>query len=181
MALRPIRQDGDPVLRKKAKKVERIDPLLFNLLEDMAQTMYHNDGIGLAGNQVGVLKRVVVIDAGDGLLKMVNPRIVFEEGSCEKDEGCLSFPGLFGMVQRSETVRVKYLNEYGQSCEIEGEGMLARALQHEIDHLDGKVFTDKARDLYRADDREDAEEEDEAAEEDSCGSDCAACGGCGGE
>ena len=148
MALRPVRLLGDDVLRKKAKKVERINTFIKNLLDDMADTMYKNRGVGLAGNQVGVLKRVIVVDDGDGLLQLINPVIIEKEGTQCGEEGCLSFPDLYGNVERAEKVKVKAQNITGEHIEIEAEGFLARIFQHEIDHLDGKLFVDTATDLH---------------------------------
>ena len=148
MALRPVRLLGDDVLRKKAKKVERINTFIKNLLDDMADTMYKNRGVGLAGNQVGVLKRVIVVDDGDGLLQLINPVIIEKEGTQCGEEGCLSFPDLYGNVERAEKVKVKAQNIKGEHIEIEAEGFLARIFQHEIDHLDGKLFVDTATDLH---------------------------------
>ncbi len=143
MALRIIREDGDPVLRKKSKWIEKIDQKLITLLEDMAETMYHADGVGLAAPQIGVLKRVVVIDAGDGLIELINPEIIQVSGSQTGDEGCLSVPGKYGKVTRPKKAKVKAFNRQGEEIIIEGEGLLARALCHEIDHLEGILFVDK--------------------------------------
>ena len=110
----------------------------------MAETMYHADGIGLAAPQVGVLKRIIVIDIGDGLIELINPTIIFEEGEQFEAEGCLSVPGLAGRVKRPSHVIVEGLDRHGEEVEIEGFGLLARALCHEIDHLDGILFIDKA-------------------------------------
>ncbi len=145
MALRTVRTDGDPVLRKKAKKVEKIDGAIVSLLKDMADTMYANDGIGLAANQVGILKRLIVVDDGDGLLMLANPVILSCEGSCCREEGCLSVPETYGEVERPEKIVVRAFNEKGSRLEIEADDMLARIIQHEIDHLDGKLFIDTAK------------------------------------
>ena len=121
MAIRNIRKYGDELLRKKSRKIEKIDDRILTLLEDMAETMYSAEGVGLAAPQVGILKRVVVIDVGEGLIKLINPEIIETEGSQKDVEGCLSVPGEQG----------------------EGEELLARAFCHEIDHLDGVLFVDK--------------------------------------
>ena len=148
MALRPVRLLGDDVLRKKAKKVEKINTFIKNLLDDMADTMYKNNGVGLAGNQVGVLKRVIVVDDGDGLLQLINPVITEKEGTQIGEEGCLSLPNIYGDVERAEKVKVKAQNLKGKYIEIEAEGLLAKVLQHEIDHLDGKLFSDTATNIH---------------------------------
>ena len=144
MAIRKIIELGtDDVLRKHARKVAKFDRRLVVLLDDMADTMYEADGVGLAAPQVGVLKRVVVIDVGDGLIELVNPEITWSEGEAVGVEGCLSVPGRRGTVARPETVRVSYQDRRGRSLEIEGEGLLAVCLCHEIDHLDGVLYVDK--------------------------------------
>ncbi|MEF9990911.1 MAG: peptide deformylase [Romboutsia sp.] len=143
MALRQIVQIGDPVLRKKSKKVEKIDEKIIQLLEDMADTMYNADGVGLAAPQVGILKRVVVIDVGDGLIELINPEIIVTSGEQIDDEGCLSVIGESGAVRRPYIVKVRAFNRKGQAIEIEGDELLARAFCHEIDHLDGILFVDK--------------------------------------
>lgn len=166
MALRTVRTDGDPVLRKKAKKVEKIDGAVVSLLKDMADTMYANEGIGLAANQVGVLKRLIVLDDGDGLLMLVNPVIVSCEGTCCKEEGCLSVPEIYGEVERSEKIVVRAYDEKGNRLEIEADDLLARILQHEIDHLDGKLFIDAAKNTERRP-KNSPEERSEAQKEES--------------
>lgn len=143
MALRQIVQIGEPVLRKKSKKVEKIDEKIIQLLEDMADTMYEADGVGLAAPQVGILKRVVVIDVGDGIIELINPEIISTSGEQIDDEGCLSVVGESGAVRRPYVVKVRALNRKGETIEIEGEELLARAFCHEIDHLDGVLFVDK--------------------------------------
>lgn len=144
MALRKIMHyQNDDVLRKQSRKVEIFDDRTLILLEDMAETMYAANGAGLAAVQVGILKRVVVIDDGTGLLKLINPVIVEASGEQQELEGCLSIPGVYGKVKRPERVVVHALNENGQPIELEGIGLLARAFCHEIDHLDGILFIDK--------------------------------------
>ena len=143
MAIRQIVQIGDPVLRKKSKVVEKIDEKIIQLLDDMADTMYHADGVGLAAPQVGILKRVVVIDIGDGLLELINPEIIETSGEQLDDEGCLSVVGEAGAVRRPYRVKVRAYDRDGNLFEIEGEELLARAFCHEIDHLDGVLFVDK--------------------------------------
>ena len=144
MALRNIRTYGDEVLRKKSRKVEVINERVLILLEDMLDTMYESEGVGLAAPQVGVLKRIAVVDVGDGPIFLINPEIIYSEGSCVDEEGCLSIPGTLKDVVRPTKVRVKALNEKGKEVIIEGEDLLARALCHEIDHLDGVLFIDKS-------------------------------------
>lgn len=143
MALREVVQIGEPVLRKKSKKVEKIDEKIIQLLEDMADTMYHFDGVGLAAPQVGILKRIAVIDIGDGIIELINPEIIQTSGEQIDDEGCLSVVGEVGEVKRPYKVKVRAFNRNGQLFEIEGEELLARAFCHEIDHLDGVLFVDK--------------------------------------
>ena len=143
MALRKIVQIGEPVLRKKSKKVEKIDEKIIQLLDDMADTMYQEDGVGLAAPQVGILKRVAVIDIGDGIIELINPEIIETSGEQIDDEGCLSVIGEVGIVKRPYKVKVRAYNRKGQLFEIEGEELLARAFCHEIDHLEGILFVDK--------------------------------------
>ena len=143
MALRQIVKIGEPVLRKKSKVVKEINDRLIDLLDDMADTMYEADGVGLAAPQVGILKRVVVVDIGDGLIELINPEIIEAEGEYLDNEGCLSVPGESGDVLRPYRVKVRALNRFGETIEIEGEQLLARAFCHEIDHLDGILYVDK--------------------------------------
>ena len=144
MAIRIVRKDGDEVLRKKAKPVEEINDKITVLLKDMAETMYRYDGVGLAAPQVGVLKRIVVIDAGEKLYELINPVIVSQSGEQNYIEGCLSIPGVYGEVKRPAAVKVEALNPKGETVAIDGEGLLAVVLCHEIDHLDGILYKDKA-------------------------------------
>ena len=144
MAIRKIVEMGkDDVLRKHARKVEKFDKRLSVLLDDMADTMYEADGVGLAAPQVGILKRCVVIDVGEGLIELVNPEILWTEGEVVDVEGCLSVPGRRCTVARPEKVRVHAQNRNGEHIEVEGEGLLARCLCHELDHLDGVLYVDK--------------------------------------
>ncbi len=143
MAIRNIIKDGDPILRKKSRQVEKINERILTLLDDMAETMYEAEGVGLAAPQIGVLRRVVVIDIGEGLIELINPEIIAAEGENVEPEGCLSIPGVTGNVRRPKWVKVKALNRSGEEIEIEGRDLLARALCHEIDHLEGILFTDK--------------------------------------
>lgn len=150
MAIRIIVKEPDEVLHKKAKEVTKITPNVQKLLDDMADTMYDAEGVGLAAPQVGILKRLIVIDAGDehGLIKMINPEIVESEGEQFGPEGCLSIPGWNGDVRRAEKVTVKGLGREGNEIVITGTGLLARAFQHEIDHLNGVLFTEIADRVY---------------------------------
>ena len=143
MALRNIRKIGDTVLRQECRKVEKIDNRFLTLIEDMIDTMYDADGVGLAAPQVGILKRLFVIDIGDGPLVFINPEILETSGSQTGEEGCLSVPGRYEEVTRANYVKARALNEKGEEFEIEGEELLARAILHEYDHLDGTLFVDK--------------------------------------
>lgn len=142
MAIRNLRYLDDPILRKKSREILEINDRIKTLLEDMADTMYENEGVGLAAPQVGVLRKVVTIDVGQGLLKLINPEIIYTEGENIDFEGCLSIPGESGKVKRPAMVKVKYMDEEGNQKIIEGTGLLARALCHEIDHLNGILFID---------------------------------------
>lgn len=145
MALRNIRTLGDDILRKKSKKIEVINKRILTLIEDMKETMYEAHGVGLAAPQVGILKRLVVIDVGEGPIVLINPEILETSGSQLDEEGCLSIPGREEEVERPNYVKVKALNEKGEEIIIEGEELLARAMCHEIDHLDGVLFIDKSK------------------------------------
>ena len=149
MAVLEIRKAGDPVLKKQALPVERIDKKIKKLLDDMAETMYQADGVGLAAPQVGVSQQIIVVDIGDGLVEIVNPQIVQSEGCEIGAEGCLSVPGVFGDVERFTAVTVEGLNRGGRKIKIKAEGFFARALQHEIDHLQGILFIEKAKTLQK--------------------------------
>ena len=143
MAIRKILVEGEETLRKHARKVEKFDQRLWTLLDDMAETMYDADGAGLAAPQVGILKRVVVIDVGEGLIELINPEIIHTEGSQINPEGCLSIPGRRCTVDRPAMVVVRAQNRNGEAIEITGTEFLAMALCHEIDHLDGILYIDK--------------------------------------
>ena len=142
MAIRNIREDGDEILRKISKPVTVFDRKLWELLDDMADTMAEANGAGLAAVQVGVLRRAFVVDGGDGLMEFVNPQILEASGEQTGVEGCLSFPGQWGMVTRPNHIKIKAQDRHGSWFEAEGEGLCARAMIHEAEHLDGKVFTD---------------------------------------
>ena len=164
MAIRKIMRAGeDEVLRKHARRVDKFDKRLWTLLDDMAETMYDADGAGLAAPQVGVLKRAVVIDVGHGLIELVNPEITWQEGSAIHAEGCLSIPGRRGTVERPAKVRVRAQDREGNALELEGDDeFLAMAVCHELDHLDGVLYTDKmiedVTDKMSAEDEEEGEE-----------------------
>lgn len=143
MAIRTIREIGDPVLTKVCKEVTEITPRLRMLIDDMFETMYEAEGVGLAAPQVGILKRIVVIDAGDDPHVLINPRIVETSGEQTGNEGCLSVPGKTGIVTRPDYVKAVALNEEMQPYELEGTQLLARAICHELEHLEGKLYVDK--------------------------------------
>lgn len=140
---------GDPVLRRISHPVKEVNENIKKLLNNMAETMYYAKGVGLAAPQVGISKRVIVVDIGDGLFKLVNPEIISSSGIQDGPEGCLSVPNIVGNVKRCEHIKVKALNENGDEVVIDASGYLARAFQHEIDHLNGIIFTDKATEIER--------------------------------
>ena len=140
MALRQIRIAGDPVLEKKCREVTEITPKIRQLIDDMLETMYDANGVGLAGPQVGVLRRIVTIDTGDGPLVMINPKILETSGEQKGEEGCLSLPGRSGIVTRPEYVKARAFDDQMQEYEIEAHELLARAICHELDHLEGRMY-----------------------------------------
>lgn len=142
MALRNIVTEKEARLRKVSRPVEKFDERLWTLLDDMADTMYEADGVGIAGVQVGVLRRVFVVDIGEGLIEFVNPTITAQSGEQDGMEGCLSSPGEFGLVVRPEKVAIEAFDRHGEPFTLEAEGFLARAICHENDHLDGRIFKD---------------------------------------
>ncbi|BCV20961.1 peptide deformylase [Moorella sp. Hama-1] len=143
MAIHKILTLGDPILREKSQPVKKITPHILKLLDNLADTMYEAPGVGLAAPQIGVLKRVIVVDVGEGLTELINPEIIAATGQEVGPEGCLSIPGTQGEVPRAAEVTVRGLDRHGKLREIAAEGLYARALQHEIDHLDGILFIDK--------------------------------------
>lgn len=144
MALRNVRKEGDEILKKKSKEVEVIDDKIKELITDMIDTMHKYDGVGLAAVQVGILKRIVVIDLYDEkpILKLINPVITKTKGTQEVEEGCLSFPNKYVKVERPEEVTVEALDENGKKIKVTGTGLLAQAISHEVDHLNGIILTD---------------------------------------
>ena len=145
MAIRNIRMAGDEILKKKSRKVEEIDDKLQTLIDDMIETMHHYNGVGLAAVQVGILKRVIVIDVEDekGPYVFINPQILKTKGEKECDEGCLSFPNQFGKVVRPTEVTVEFFGRTGKKEKLKAKDLLAQAICHEVDHLNGEVFIDK--------------------------------------
>ena len=152
MALLEIKKAGDPVLKKICAPVEKIDKRLRNLLDDMAETMYANEGVGIAAPQVGVAIRAVVVDVDKkNRYDLINPVITFREGSVIDNEGCLSCPDLFGDVERAAKIRVEYTSRFGKKKILEAEGLLSRCIQHELDHLEGQLFIDIAKNITKGD------------------------------
>lgn len=161
MALRNIVKDGDPILTKVCRPVEKFDHKLEVLLDDMYETMQDADGVGIAGPQVGMMRRLCVIDVGEGRIDLVNPEIIETSGTQDGVEGCLSFPGEYGMVERPNHVKVRAQNKNGEWYEVEGEELLARALCHEIDHLDGICFVKRASRMVDPEELRSADESEE--------------------
>ena len=147
MAILEIKKAGAPVLKEVCVPVGRVDAKLRKLLDDMAETMYEANGIGIAAPQVGESLRMVVIDVGDGLIELINPKITFREGSEIDSEGCLSVPGMFGDVERAAKIKAEFLDRRGKRKHITAKGLLARCIQHELDHLEGVLFIDIAKSL----------------------------------
>ena len=143
MALREIRKKGDEILTKVCKEVKSFDEKLAILLDDMYDTMTNSEGVGLAAPQVGILKRAVMIDVGEGRIELINPRIIAEEGTQNGSEGCLSVPGVYGEVERPYKVTAEAYDRNGKKFKVTGEGLLARAICHELEHLDGKLFLER--------------------------------------
>ncbi|HIU01631.1 MAG TPA: peptide deformylase [Candidatus Onthocola gallistercoris] len=143
MAIRKIRYEGDPILNKRAKEVKEVTPRIKTLIGDMFDTMYEANGCGLAGPQVGILKRICVIDVGEGQKVFINPEIIETSGEQTGDEGCLSVPGKVGTVTRPNYVKARAYNENMELVEIEGTELFARAMCHEFEHLDGHLYTER--------------------------------------
>ena len=157
MALRKVRLDGDPILRKISKEVTSIDKKLEILIEDMIETMRYENGIGLASPQVGLLKRLIVIDIDEEPIVAINPIIENEDGQIEDIEGCLSVPNLRGKVDRPERITVRYMNQDGEEIKKDVQGYAARVFCHEIDHLNGILYTDLANEVFDYDPEDDEE------------------------
>jgi len=150
MALLEIKKAGDPVLKKVCEPVVKIDKRLRNFLDDMAETMYASEGVGIAAPQVGKSIRVCVVDVDKkNRYDLINPVITYREGSVVDNEGCLSCPDLFGDVERAEKIRVEYTNRFNKKKTLEADGLLARCIQHELDHLDGQLFIDIAQNITK--------------------------------
>ena len=147
MAILELKLAGDPVLKQRCEEVTKIDKRIKKLLDDMAETMYASEGVGIAAPQVGVLLRVIVVDVDKKRYELINPVITYREGSAVDSEGCLSCPNLFGDVERAEKIHVKYTTRFHKEKELEAEGLLARCIQHEIDHLNGRLFIDIAKNI----------------------------------
>ena len=163
MALRTILTDEDPVLHKVCRPVTKFDQKLHDLLDDLKETLAHANGAGLAAPQVGILRRaVIVVDANDQMLELVNPEIIASEGEQEGFEGCLSVPGRWGVVKRPQKARVRAQDRNGNFFEVEGEDIVARCFCHEIDHLDGHLFSELAGRLYTNEELDELMEEDQA-------------------
>ena len=155
MALRKIVTEGDPILEKKCRPVEKFNQRLWDLLDDLVETLADSGGVGLAAPQVGVLRRVCVIDVGEGAMEFVNPVIVESEGEQEVQEGCLSCPGQFGIIKRPAHVKAEFCDRNGDKRELEGDGLLAQAMCHEFDHLDGIIFKSKVERMLTDEELED--------------------------
>lgn len=151
MAILEITKAGNPVLKQVCEPVAKISKQLKKLMDDMAETMYQNDGVGIAAPQVGKAIRLVIIDCQDdyGLLELINPVITFREGTATDTEGCLSVPDIYGEVERAAKVSVEFLNRRGKKQQLTATGLLARCIQHELDHLDGQLFIDIAQSIHR--------------------------------
>lgn len=149
MAVYKIVEIGDEILKEKAKPVKSISSNIIKLLDNLADTLYNAKGAGLAAPQIGVSKRVVVVDIGEGLYELVNPQIISSSGQETDVEGCLSIPGIVGDVTRAATVKVRYMDRHGKEKNVTAKGMLARAMQHEIDHLDGILYIDRASNIRK--------------------------------
>ena len=155
MAILNIVKEGDPTLRKVCRPVTEITPRILQLLDDMKDTLIEANGAGLAAPQVGILRRIAVVDTGDEIIELINPEIIETEGEQEEVEGCLSVPDVWGITHRPYRVKVKALNRYGEEYTVEGEELVARCFCHEIDHLNGGLFTDKTIRFLTAEEIED--------------------------
>lgn len=164
MALRNIVTVGDPVLGKVCRKVTKFDERLHTLLEDMADTLLEANGVGLAAPQVGILRRVVIVDTGEEILELINPEIISTEGEQTGSEGCLSVPGEYGIVTRPMKATVRAQNRDGEWFEVEGEELMARCFCHELDHLDGHLYTEKAERMLTPEELQEMMEQEEEDE-----------------
>lgn len=160
MALRNIVIEGDPILLKKCRPVEKFDQRLWNLLDDIVETLADSGGVGLAAPQVGVMRRICVIDVGDGPMEFINPVIIASEGEQEVQEGCLSCPGEFGIIKRPAHVKARFQDREGNTLEMEGDDLLAQAMCHEFDHLDGVLFKTKVERMLTEEELKQMREED---------------------
>jgi len=149
MAVYQIVKKGNRVLREKARPVKKVNDTVLKLLDNLRDTLYEAEGVGLAAPQIGISKRVIVVDVGEGIIQLINPEVVTGEGEATDLEGCLSIPGVQGLVSRPAKIKVRGINREGDILEIEATGLLARALQHEIDHLEGILFTDKVTEYVK--------------------------------
>ena len=150
MAILEIKKMGDPVLKRISVPVDRVTKKVRSLIDDMAETMYASEGVGIAAPQIGISIRIAVVDVDKHRYELINPVIIEREGSVTDSEGCLSFPGIYGEVERAEKIKVEYTNRYGKHHKLEAEGLLARCIQHEVDHLDGKLFIEVAKNITQA-------------------------------
>ena len=160
MALRNIVTEGDTILTKKCRPVEKFDERLWSMLDDLAETLEDSGGVGLAAPQVGILRRFCVIDVGEGAMEFINPVIVETEGEQEVQEGCLSCPGQFGIIKRPAHVKAEFYDRFGSKCEMEGDELLAQAMCHEFDHLDGVIFKSKVERMLTEEELKEMREED---------------------
>ena len=160
MALRNIVKEGDPILLKKCRPVVKFDQKLRELLDDIVETLADSGGVGLAAPQVGVMRRICVIDIGDGPIEFINPEILETEGEQEVQEGCLSCPGEFGIIKRPAHVKARFQDSEGEFYELEGDGLLAQAMCHEFDHLDGILFKTKVERMLTEEELREMREEE---------------------
>ncbi len=165
MALLNIVKEGDETLRKICRPVTEITPRIKQLLDDMTETLIDANGAGLAAPQVGILRRIAVVDTGDEIVELINPEIIAAEGEQQEVEGCLSIPDVWGITERPMKVTVKATNRFGEEYTVTGEGLTARALCHELDHLDGHLFTDKAVRILTRDEVEELIDKDNEDDE----------------
>lgn len=161
MALRNIVKEGDPILSKKCRPVVKFNQRLWDLLDDLVETLADSGGVGLAAPQVGIMRRVCVIDVGDGPMEFINPEIIETEGEQEVQEGCLSCPGEFGIIKRPAHVKARFQDRNGDFFELEGDDLLAQAMCHEFDHLDGIIFKSKVERMLTEEELREMKEEEE--------------------